>query len=416
MTRSRRSEAGYALLLVYAMAAMIAIMLYMQLPRVAFEAQRDKEQLLIDRGEQYSRAVQLFVRKYNRYPQDIAALENTQSIRFLRKQYKDPITGKDEWRLIHVGPGGIFTDSLIYGQKKKGDQNAPQTFIAEMQQIGGNTSTGEGGVNQAARRRASDQPGAPGNPNNDPNNAGQIPAGPFPTNGQPFPGNNTSGISGPVMVLPDGRIVPANYTGQAPAPGQPVNGQGFAGQGNAGQGIPGQTPGQIPLQPGANGQSPFPPGVMPPNGMGFQPGPSQYGQPTQNGLPQGFQSQPNTPGAPPGAAANIINQILTTPRPGGLNGVGDTGNTGTSIGGSLGGQTIGGGFAGVASKAEQEGIKTYKERTAYNEWEFVYDMTKDTSRNGGGRGGVPGTTTPTGTAPGSVPGGIPQTSPGTPVK
>jgi hypothetical protein len=118
-------RAGYALLLVYAMAASIAIMLMMQLPRVAFEAQRDKEQLLIDRGEQYSRAVQLFVRKYNRFPQDVAALENTQSIRFLRHKYKDPLTGKDEWREIHVGPGGVFTDSLVYG-KKKTDKNAPQ--------------------------------------------------------------------------------------------------------------------------------------------------------------------------------------------------------------------------------------------------------------------------------------------------
>src|SRR5437763_633547 len=116
--KSRHPESGYALLLIFAMAAMAAIMLYSQLPRVAFEAQRDKEQLLIDRGEQYSRAIQLFVRKYNRFPQDMDALENTQSIRFLRRKYKDPITGKDEWRLIHVGPGGVFTDSLVYGPKK----------------------------------------------------------------------------------------------------------------------------------------------------------------------------------------------------------------------------------------------------------------------------------------------------------
>ena len=29
------------------------------------------------------------------------------------------MTGKDEWRLIHVGPGGVFTDSLI-NQSKAG--------------------------------------------------------------------------------------------------------------------------------------------------------------------------------------------------------------------------------------------------------------------------------------------------------
>ena len=113
--------------------------------------------MLIDRGEQYSRAIQLFVRKNNRFPADFDALENTQRIRFLRKRYKDPMSGKDDWRLIHVGPGGVFTDSLVYGTKKKGDQNAPQTFIAEMQQVGGNVAGPAEGVNQATRRRPSDQ-------------------------------------------------------------------------------------------------------------------------------------------------------------------------------------------------------------------------------------------------------------------
>jgi hypothetical protein len=366
MKPKRHPESGYALLFVFAMAATAAIMLYMELPRVAFEAQREKEQLLIDRGEQYSRAVQLFVRKNNRFPQDMDALENTQSIRFLRRRYTDPMTGKDDWRIIHVGPGGVFTDSLIYGKKKKDDQNAPQTFIAEMQQVGG-TVSGPEGVNQATRRRPSEQAGAPGNPNNDPNGATQLlPGNPggFPGNGQPFPGGST--ISGPVMVLPDGRIVPASTTGQAPPPAQAP------------------TPGQ---------QNPnLPPGVQPPGGIGFQPGGQPGTQPgaafpgqvSQNGLPAGFQTQPNGVGGPQGAAANIINQILTTPRPGGLNGIGGTGNTGSPIGQGLGGQTIGGGFAGVASKAEQEGIKSYKDHTSYNEWEFVYDMTKDASRTGGG--------------------------------
>jgi len=53
---------------------------------VAFEAQRDKEQLLIDRGEQYSRGDSLFVRKYNRFPRTWMRWKNTQSIRFLRQE------------------------------------------------------------------------------------------------------------------------------------------------------------------------------------------------------------------------------------------------------------------------------------------------------------------------------------------
>jgi len=56
------------MLLVFVMAAAVAITLYRELPRVAFEAQRNKEELLIERGEQYSRAIQLYVRKWKKYP------------------------------------------------------------------------------------------------------------------------------------------------------------------------------------------------------------------------------------------------------------------------------------------------------------------------------------------------------------
>src|ERR1035441_6851786 len=64
--RARHNQRGFALLLVFLMAAVVAITLYMELPRVAMEAQRDKEQTLIDRGEQYKRAIQLFVKKAGR--------------------------------------------------------------------------------------------------------------------------------------------------------------------------------------------------------------------------------------------------------------------------------------------------------------------------------------------------------------
>ena len=139
--KKRQPQSGYALLFILMMAATIAIMLYMQLPRVAFEAQRDREQLLIDRGEQYKRAIQLYVRKFNRFPADMQALENTQNIRFLRKQYVDPMTGKSEWRLIHVGPNGALIDSKVSGnnQQQKDPASAPQTLVADLSMtLGGN--------------------------------------------------------------------------------------------------------------------------------------------------------------------------------------------------------------------------------------------------------------------------------------
>src|SRR6202161_4160838 len=108
----KRGESGFALLLVFVMAAAIAITLYIEVPRIAFESQRAREQMAIDRGLQYKRAIQLFYRKYQTFPQTLDDLETTRNIRFLRHRYLDPLTRK-EYRFLHVGPSGQLTDSLI---------------------------------------------------------------------------------------------------------------------------------------------------------------------------------------------------------------------------------------------------------------------------------------------------------------
>ncbi len=157
--RVRTGEEGYALMFVVAMAAIVAIMLYVQIPSVAFEAQRDREQLLIDRGEQYSRAIQLFVHKFNRFPTSMEELENTNNIRFLRRRYNDPMTGKQDWRILHAGPGGVILDSVTSAKKTSG--NPQQTFITEMNMTGSDVPEA-GNVNLATRVRPSDQPGGAG--------------------------------------------------------------------------------------------------------------------------------------------------------------------------------------------------------------------------------------------------------------
>src|SRR6185312_13201318 len=132
MKRRRKSESGYALLLIFAMAAVLAITLYTEVPRVAFEAQRDKEQLLIDRGAEYQRAVTLFVHKFNRFPTSMEELENTNNQRFLRRRFVDPMTGKNEWRLIHAGPGGVLTDSVDSKKQDEKNQSTQQNFITDI--------------------------------------------------------------------------------------------------------------------------------------------------------------------------------------------------------------------------------------------------------------------------------------------
>src|SRR5580693_164944 len=132
-TAGRNPESGYVLLFVFAMAAIVAVTLYMQVPRVAFEAQRDKEELLMDRGHEYIRAIALFVHKFNRFPASMDELENTNNLRFLRRRFPDPMTGKTDWRILHAGPGGVITDSILNGAKgASGGTGSVNNFITEL--------------------------------------------------------------------------------------------------------------------------------------------------------------------------------------------------------------------------------------------------------------------------------------------
>ena len=66
------------------------------------QIKRDQELELVNRGAQYSRAVKAFYRKFRRYPSNLEQLENTNQVRFLRRRYKDPMTGQD-FKLLHFG-------------------------------------------------------------------------------------------------------------------------------------------------------------------------------------------------------------------------------------------------------------------------------------------------------------------------
>src|SRR5690242_5234680 len=116
----KNQEEGYLLLTVLVMVFLLLLALSVAAPRVAREIQRDKEQEALQRGLQYKRAIRMYYKKFGAYPTDIKQLEKTNEIRFLRKRYTDPITGKDDWRLIHMGeakvpPMGFFGQPLQQG-------------------------------------------------------------------------------------------------------------------------------------------------------------------------------------------------------------------------------------------------------------------------------------------------------------
>ena len=91
------------LLAILLMMALMIIAAMAVAPALATQIKREREQELIHRGTEYAKAIRRFYRKFGRYPTSLEQLENTNNFRFLRQRYKDPITGKDDWKIIHFG-------------------------------------------------------------------------------------------------------------------------------------------------------------------------------------------------------------------------------------------------------------------------------------------------------------------------
>lgn len=112
--RPRRTERGYVLLSMLLVVAMMAITLTVALPTISFQIRRDREQEMIHRGVQYSRAIRAYYKKFGRYPTRLEDLDDTNKMRFLRKHYKDPVTGQD-FKLLHYGEPGVTMAGGIGG-------------------------------------------------------------------------------------------------------------------------------------------------------------------------------------------------------------------------------------------------------------------------------------------------------------
>jgi type II secretory pathway pseudopilin PulG len=121
---ARRSERGYILIMLMLVVALLAIVAAAVAPSVAFRVRRDREEEMIHRGVQYSRAIRRYVKKTGRYPSRLEDLENSNNIRFLRRRYKDPITNKD-FKLLHVGEVQLTSAPVIAGATPIANAAAP---------------------------------------------------------------------------------------------------------------------------------------------------------------------------------------------------------------------------------------------------------------------------------------------------
>ena len=115
------SEQGYVMLLAIFLMALLVITLAIAAPKIARSIQRDRDLETWHRGMQYRRAMQLYYRKFHAYPPNVEALVNTNEIRFLRKRYKDPITGQDDWKPVLFGQNKTPTAMGFFGQPLAGN-------------------------------------------------------------------------------------------------------------------------------------------------------------------------------------------------------------------------------------------------------------------------------------------------------
>ena len=99
----QQGDEGFLLVGAIVLVFLVLLALTVAAPTVAREMQREKEIESQHRANQYVRAIRMYYKKFNHYPSSVEQLENTNHQRFLREKYLDPLTGKDDWRLIHVG-------------------------------------------------------------------------------------------------------------------------------------------------------------------------------------------------------------------------------------------------------------------------------------------------------------------------
>ena len=100
---ARSGQRGYAMAALLVGLSVMSVMMAAALPVWSHATRREREEELIWRGEQYKRAIMLFQRKFaNTFPPTVDILVEQ---KFLRKKYKDPITGED-FQIIPVGGAG----------------------------------------------------------------------------------------------------------------------------------------------------------------------------------------------------------------------------------------------------------------------------------------------------------------------
>jgi type II secretory pathway pseudopilin PulG len=138
--------------------SVMAVLMTAAMPTWRHIAQREKEAELIFRGEQYARAIGLFQRRAGPgvNPPNVDILIQQ---RFLRKKYKDPITGEDFELLSPLSQAAGFPGGPV-GSAQPGRSTVPGRGAAPST----GTPPGRGFSQPSTPGSSAFRPGAPGAP------------------------------------------------------------------------------------------------------------------------------------------------------------------------------------------------------------------------------------------------------------
>ena len=183
-----RKESGYVLLTLLLVMSLLVIAVGIAASSISFSIRRDREEELIHRGVQYTRAIREFSKRTGHFPLRMEELDNTGGRRFLRKHYKDPVTGRDF--------------KLVYMSEVQLSSNIPAAMVV--------STNGTPGFDAATPPPNNGDPAAPPQQQGattDPQSGSASPAGPanaqtpagsgsspFSTGGQPIPGGLIVGV------------------------------------------------------------------------------------------------------------------------------------------------------------------------------------------------------------------------------
>jgi type II secretory pathway pseudopilin PulG len=189
----------------------ILLALSVAAPKVAQELRREREVEAVHRGNQYVRAIRLYYKKFGHYPGSIEQLEKTNNIRFLRQRYVDPITGKDDWRLIKVGEAKT-TVKGFFGQPLAG-------LTPGLGSAAGNASAGPAGAGAAGAGQPGFGASSSGGPGYSSPGTGGFGSSGAPTLGGSSPGASTNGpaTNGPATLGSSGASGSSDSSGSSGA-------------------------------------------------------------------------------------------------------------------------------------------------------------------------------------------------------